>query len=83
MDTQKHTFFLNGIIDEDFENIKDNFDNKSFKDTVIDLKKKAINVGEIGGTTKRSILCNNNTTIQQGDRDEGNHRNVKLTNFSK
>ena len=39
-DTQKHNFFLNGIKDEDFKNIKNNCDKKSFKETVIALKKK-------------------------------------------
>ena len=34
-DAQKHKFFLNEIKDEDFENIKDNCDKKSFKETVL------------------------------------------------
>ena len=80
-DTQKHNFFLNGIKDEDFKNIKNNCDKKSFKETVIDLKKKAIKLGKSGGTTKPYRQCNNNTTTQQGNRDEGNHQDVKLTNF--
>ena len=53
-DTQKHKFVLNGIKDEEFENIKDNCDNKSFNETVLDLKKKATNFCKSGGNTKRS-----------------------------
>ena len=53
-DTQKHTFLLNGIKNEDFKNIKDNCDNKSFKETFIDLKKEATKLGKSGGTNKSS-----------------------------
>ena len=80
-DIQKHTFFLNGIKDEDFENIKDYCDNKLFKETFIDLKKKAIKLGKSGGNTNQSRQRNNNTTTQKSDRDEGKHRAFKLTNF--
>ena len=79
--TQKHTFFLNGIKDEDFENIKDYCDNKLLKGTFIDLKKKAIKLGKSGGNTNQSRQRNNNTTTQKSDRDEGKHRAFKLTNF--
>ena len=80
-DTQRHKCLLNGIKDEDFENIKDNCDKKSFKETVLNLKKKATKLCKIGGTNKQYRRRNNNTTTKQGDRDEGNHQNVKLTNF--
>ena len=38
-ESQKQTFFLVGIKDEEFENIKDSCDNKSFHETVLELKK--------------------------------------------
>ena len=36
--TQKHTFFLNGIKDEGFENITDNCDKKPFKENIYSLE---------------------------------------------
>ena len=72
-DTHKRTIFLNGIKYEDFENVKDNCDNKAFKETVLEFKNKGIKLGKSGGTTKRYQQRNNNTTTKQGDHDEGNN----------
>ena len=51
------------------------------KKIFIRLNKKAIKLGKIGGTPKRSRLRNNNITTQQGVCDEGNYRTAKLSDF--
>jgi len=49
---QKHTFFLSGIKDEDYTAIKDQCDKKSFDESVLDFRTKAIKLGKAGGSKR-------------------------------
>ncbi len=48
-ESQKHTFFLNGIKDRDYDVIKDTCDDKDYNHTILELRKKAIKLNKAGG----------------------------------
>jgi len=77
---QKHTFFLGGIKDEDYTAIKDQCDKKSFDESVLDLRTKAIKLGKTGGS-KRFKRRTNKVTTEEDDEKDNQQVKIKLLGF--
>ena len=77
---QKHTFFLSGIKDEDYTAIKDQCDKKSFDESVLDLRTKAMKLGKAGGS-KRFKRRMNKVTTEEDDEKDNQQMKIKLLEF--
>ena len=81
---QKHTSFLNGIKDDDFQNIKDFCDKNPFHYKCLDIKNKAIKMVNSCGLTNQSRLKTKNTTTSRnygGDQNSALPQSVKICGF--
>ena len=73
-------FFLSGIKDEDYTAIKDQCDKKSFDESVLDLRTKAIKLGKAGGS-KRFKRRTNKVTTEEDDEKDNQQVKIKLLVF--
>ncbi len=73
-------FFLSGIKDEDYTAIKDQCDKKSFDESVLDLRTKAMKLGKAGGS-KRFKRRMNKVTTEEDDEKDNQQMKIKLLEF--
>ena len=66
---QKHTIFLGGIKDDHYTAIEDQCDKKSFDESVLDLRTKAIKLGKAGGSKRFKRRTNKVTTEKDDEKD--------------
>ena len=71
---------MSGIEDEDVTAIKDQCDKKSFDESVLDFRTKAIKLGKAGGS-KRFKRRTNKVTTEEEDEKDNQQMKIKLLEF--
>src|SRR5512146_2257477 len=81
-DPLKKTYFLNGIVDRDYETTKDMCEKLNYRDAVDTIRSKAIKLGKVD--SKNHSNSNNKTTrYSNRDNDNNNQGRGKRKGYSK